>query len=259
MSDLILTEILDQIATITLNRPEKLNALTLQSWRLLGETMRTLSGQAELRCIIIKGAGERAFSPGNDISEFETERASVEQATAYGQVMCQTLQAFRECPVPIVAQIRGICVGGGLEIAAMCDLRICSRSSRFGAPINRLGLVMAYGELQGLMELGGAALARELLLEGRIINADEAYEKNIITRIVSDDKLDSEVGATARRIAAGAPLVARWHKKFIRRLADPTPLSNDEIAEGYACFGTEDYQIGYHAFLEKTEPAFKGR
>jgi enoyl-CoA hydratase/carnithine racemase len=155
--------------------------------------------------------------------------------------------------------IKGICVGGGMELACLCDLRICGTSSRFGAPINKLGLVMAYPEIQALIELVGRAIALEILLEGRVFGAEEAFRKGLVTRVVADDQVEQESYATARRIAAGAPLVARWHKKFARRLADPAPLSEAELDEGFACFDSEDFRIGYRAFLAKQTPEFRGR
>lgn len=259
MSDTILMHRDGPIATVVLNRPEKLNALTKPMWQRLGETISSLSSDDSVRCIVVRGAGDKAFAPGNDISEFENERSNVEQARTYGAIMHRTLAALAQCRQPLVAMIKGICVGGGLEIAANCDLRICGTSSRFGAPINKLGLVMAHAELQGLLQLVGRATALEILLEGRIFDAHEAKHKGLVTRIVADDEVEQEAYATARRIADGAPLVARWHKKFAARLADPRPLSDAERDEGYACFGTEDFAIGYRAFLAKTKPVFKGR
>jgi enoyl-CoA hydratase len=217
------------------------------------------AGDPTVRCLVLRGAGEASFSPGNDIAEFERERSDVERARAYGADIARTLETLRACPTPLVSLIRGICVGGGLEIAAMCDIRICGASSRFGVPINRLGLVMAVPELKGLMDLVGRATALEILLEGRVFGAEEAFQKRLVTRIVPDDRVEAEAYATARRIADGAPLVARWHKKFARRLEDPTPLCPEELDEGYACYGTEDFRTGYRAFLEKRKPVFKGR
>ena len=141
----------------------------------------------------------------------------------------------------------------------MCDLRICAAGSRFGVPVNRLGLVMAYGEMRGLMMLVGRAAALEIVLEGRVFGAEEAREKGLVNRVVADDKVIDEAYATARRIADGAPLAARWHKRFINSLGDPTALSEAEQDESYACFDTEDFRIGYRAFLGKTKPVFKGR
>ena len=247
------------LVTVVLNRPEKLNALTKTMWSRLGEVMSALSIDETVRCIIVRGAGERAFSPGNDISEFETDRANAEQAAAYGALMHRALEAFKGCPHPIVAMIYGVCVGGGLEIAGLCDIRICGVSSRFGIPISKLGLVMAYPEISALAALVGRPTALEILLEGRIFDAEEARDKGLVTRVVADGEVEKEALAAARRIAAGAPLVHRWHKKFLNRLGDPTPLSQAELAEGFACYDTEDFQIGYKAFLEKQKPLFKGR
>lgn len=247
------------IATVTLNRPHKLNALTKPMWQRLGDVFLELGADEALRCIVFRGAGEKSFAPGNDISEFESERSNVPQAREYGAIMHRTLRAIDDCPVPTVALIHGICVGGGLELAGLCDIRICGESSRFGAPINKLGLVMAYPEVNALVKLVGPAVALEILLEGRVFDAAEAKDKGIVTRVVPDAQVDEAAYESARRIADGAPLVARWHKQFIRRLAEPEPLSPEELDEGYACFGTEDFQIGYQAFLAKEKPRFQGR
>lgn len=259
MSEPILVRRDGAIATVVLNRPEKLNALTKPMWRRLGEVFEELAADETLRCIVIRGAGDQAFAPGNDISEFESERSNVEQARAYGRVMQRTIEAVAGCRHPVVAMIQGICVGGGLEIAALADLRICGESSRFGVPIKNLGLVMTHGEIAALIGLCGRAAALEILLEGRIFDAAEAKEKGLVTRIVPDGRVEEEAYACARRIAEGAPLVARWHKKFARRLADARPLTDVERDEGYACFGTADFREGVAAFLAKRKPDFKGR
>jgi enoyl-CoA hydratase len=255
----ILTERDGDIATVVVDRPAKLNAMTKTLWQSLGEAFDALSADDSVRCVILRGAGEKAFSPGNDIAEFRTDRSNVEQARAYGAIMHRTLSSLSNCRHPIVAMIHGICVGGGLEIAAMCDLRICGESSRFGVPIKNLGLVMAHAELDGLVRLAGPAVALEILLEGRVFGAREAFEKGLVTRVVADDRVTEEAVETARRIADGAPLVARWHKQFVKRAMDPAPLSPEERDEGFACFGTEDFRTGYQAFLDKVKPEFKGR
>jgi len=259
MTETILVEGSGDVVTVVLNRPEKLNALTRTMWQRLGEAFEALSARDEVRCIILRGAGTKAFAPGNDISEFASERSNVEQARAYGEVMRRTIEAIGNCRHPVVAQIHGICVGGGLEIAGLADIRICGASSRFGVPINKLGLVMAYAEIGSLIALAGEANALEILLEGRVFDAAEAKDKGLVSRVVPDEQVEAEARATARRIADGAPLVARWHKKFARRLRDSTPLTDAEYLEGFDCFGTEDFQIGYKAFLAKEKPAFKGK
>ena len=247
------------IATVTLSNPGKLNALTKPMWMRVGELMRELSGDETVRCIVLRGDGEQAFAAGADISEFESVRADAAQAKQYGEDIAGSMRAVAECRHPTVALIQGACVGGGLELASQCDLRICGESSRFGVPIKNLGLVVAYAEMRGLIDVVGRPTALEILLEGRILGAREAYEKNLVTRVVADDKVVEEGYAMARRVADGAPLVARWHKKFARRLADPRPINDDENAESYACFDTEDFRIGVKAFLAKKKPDFIGR
>jgi len=259
MSRTILVERDGAIVSVILNRPHKLNALVKDMWALLGETMLSLSADNTVRCIVLRGAGERAFSPGNDISEFTSERHDVKSAQAYGQIMRRSIEALAGCRHPIVAMIRGICVGGGLELAALCDIRICGESSRFGVPINKLGLVMTYDELSGLLNLVGRARTLEILLEGRIYGAVEARDMGLVQRVVDDAAVTGQAYETALRIASGAPLVARWHKKFISRLEKPKAISAEERKEGFACFGTSDFQEGYQAFLSKRQPYFRGR
>ncbi|MEM8951246.1 MAG: enoyl-CoA hydratase-related protein [Pseudomonadota bacterium] len=246
-------------ATVTLNQPAKLNAISLDMWDRLGEVFHELDQDLDLRCIILRGAGEKAFSVGADISEFEEHRSSAEQAKAYGKRTHGAMENIVACRHPVIAHIDGLCVGGGLELATTADLRICSERSRFGIPIKRLGLVVAYAELAPLIDLIGPSNAKEILLEGEIFGASRAYDMGLINRVVSDDGLDEEIAATAERIAEGAPLVARWHKKFTRRLLSPEPLSETEADESYACFATEDFRIGRDAFLAKKKPAFTGR
>jgi enoyl-CoA hydratase/carnithine racemase len=259
MSDLILIERAGPIVTVVLNRPEKLNALTKAMWQELGSVIDALSADDAVRCVLLRGAGEKAFSPGNDISEFESERGNKAQAIEYGRAMHGTARSLSSCRHPLVAQIHGVCVGGGLEIAALCDIRICGESSRVGAPIKNLGLVLAYPEMAPLVRVAGADIALEILLEGRIFGAAEAKEKRLVTRVVPDADVAAEALATAQRIAEGAPLAARWHKKFAHRLADPGPITASEHDECFDCFDTEDFRRGYAAFLAKRKPDFVGR
>jgi enoyl-CoA hydratase/carnithine racemase len=246
-------------ATVTLANPERMNALDTTMWRELEKAFVTLSADDGLRCVILRGAGDKSFAAGADVAEFATVRSNRAQAVDYARVTHPALQAVARCIHPVVAQIHGACVGGGLEIASMCDMRICGESSRFGIPIKRLGLVVSYHELAGLIALVGSAAALEILLEGRVFGAAEALAKGLVTRVVPDAEVAGEVGAAVSRIVEGAPLVARWHKRFVRRLADQKPITDDEMNECYACFDTEDFRIGYQAFLEKRKAAFTGR
>jgi enoyl-CoA hydratase/carnithine racemase len=249
----------DQIATVTLNNPDKLNALNLAMWKRLGEVMRELDADTALRCVVLRGSGEKAFAAGADIAEFEKTRNNSRNGKKYGNVLEVTMGALARCRHPMVAMIQGACVGGGLEIVSQCDLRICGASSRFGIPIAKLGLVVGYGEMKGLIDLIGRAAALQILLEGRVFGAVEAKDMGLVNRIVPDDKVEEESMAAARRIAEGAPLVARWHKKFARRLAQARPLGRSERDEAYACYDTEDFKIGVKAFLSKRKPEFKGK
>lgn len=247
------------VATVALNNPQRLNALNKPMWARLGEVMRELSADDALRCVVLRGAGEKAFAAGADIAEFAHERANTRQAKGYGNLIHDTMQSVASCKHPTVAMIRGACVGGGLEIAACCDMRICGTSSRFGVPINKLGLTMGYGELAGLLALVGRAVALEILLEGRVFDAAEALQKRLVNRVVADDQVEAESYTAAGRIAAGAPLVARWHKQFIERLTVRADVPPQEWDEGFACFDTADYREGVAAFLGKRTPKFSAK
>ncbi len=257
--DLVRVQRQDAVARVTLDHPDKLNAVNNAMWERLGSLFTELDADASLRCVIIAGAGERAFSVGADISEFEENRSTVERARRYAKFVHGALGRIAGCRHPVIAEVRGLCVGGGLELACCCDLRIAGEGARFGIPVKRLGLVVAYTELQPLVELVGPASAMEILLEGQVFGAKRAYDMGLVNRVVPDGEVTAEVDATAARICEGAPLVARWHKKFTRRLMRPEPLSADELDESYTCFGTEDFQTGYQAFLAKTKPEFQGR
>jgi len=248
-----------EVATLVLDNPGKLNAIDLAMWRQLAENMANLSVDRSIRCVVIRGAGNEAFAAGGDLEEFVTDRATLDQALHYHGQVALALQAIDNCPHPTVALIQGACIGGGLEIAGVCDFRICGQSARFGAPINRLGFSMYPGEMEGLLRLAGPAVMKEILLEGRILTSAEAYAKGLVTRVVADDETENEAYATAKRICAGAPLVAGWHKQWIRRLLDGKPLSDEEKAASFAFLDTEDYREGLAAFLEKRKPAFTAR
>ncbi len=250
-------------ATVVLNRPEKLNALNKPMWRGVGSAFTAANADETLRSVVLRGAGDKALGPGADIKEFETERANAAQAAEYGTVMHQTMDAIRTCRHPVVTRMKGLCIGGALELALVTDIRIAGEGARFGIPVNRLGLVMAYAEIEALVALVGRSSALEILFEGRVFGAAEAKEKGLVNRVVPDDAVDREVADTVDRINAGAPLVNRWHKRFAGRivggLGGGAPLSESEQAESFACFNTADFRAGVAAFLAKETPVFEGK
>lgn len=245
------------IATVTINNPEKRNALTFAAWERLRDVIVELEADNDLRCVLVMGAGDH-FAAGADISEFPALRMNSDQAEVYGALVADTLDKFANLKHPTVAVIRGACTGGGLEIACCCDLRIAADTARLGIPINRLGHAFAYPEMAAALSAIPAPVVLELLLEGRVFDADEAYAKGMLTRIVANDLLDEEANAVAQRIAKGAPLASRGSKKFLRRLMRPEPLTDAEIQSGYALCDSEDYKEGVRAFLAKEKPDFKG-
>ncbi|MCP5267676.1 MAG: enoyl-CoA hydratase/isomerase family protein [Zoogloeaceae bacterium] len=254
----IFSSVTGHIATVTIANPGKLNAVDLGMWQQLESTIRHHSEDDSLRCIVIRGEGRDAFAAGGDLEEFLTARNTVDRAMHYHDCVGKALKAIADSPQPTVAMIHGACIGGGLEIAGQCDLRIAGESARFGAPINRAGFSMYPEEMAGLLRLVGPAVVLEILLEGRILSATEALQKGLISRIVADARLEDEVQAAGKRICDGAPLVARWHKQWVRRLEQSTPLTEQELRDSFGFLTTEDYREGLAAFLQKRKPDFKG-
>jgi len=246
------------VATVTLSHPGKLNAINVAMWEQLCATFSVLSLNHDLRCVIVRGAGEN-FAAGADIEEFPRTRSTIEQGIHYHQeIIAPALQAIAECLHPTIAAIEGVCVGGGLEIACACDLRIAAPTARFGIPINRLGFPLASGELQGLLQLIGKARALEILLEGRMFDAAEAKDKGLLQRIAGD--VHAAAQESAARIAAGAPLAARLNKQLIRRLMPAVaPLDQHELDSAFSFLASDDYHEGVQSFLDKRAPIFTGK
>jgi enoyl-CoA hydratase len=249
----------DQIAVLTLNRPAQLNAMGLKDWVQLEAAVEATKQEHDLRCLIVTGAGGKAFCAGGDIKEFHEKRSNAAQAADYATIMMRALKRLDRISIPSMAMINGLCVGGGLEIAMFCDLRYASTQSRFGVPIKHLGFSFGYDELERLITLIGYSNALELLYEGRLIDANEAEKKGLINKHVSPDHLSEHCLKVAQSICAGAPLAASMHKKSAQRLLSPIPLTSDEYNEPLNTCDSEDYQEGVRAFLEKRRANFAGR
>jgi enoyl-CoA hydratase/carnithine racemase len=246
------------VAHIALSHPGRMNAITVAMWQELEQCFATLAADTSLRCIVIGGEGGH-FAAGADIREFPQARRDTASVVHYHRrIIAPALRAIEQCPHPVVARIEGVCVGGGLEIACQCDLRIAAQSARLGAPINRLGFPMAPDEMRGVLKVAGRPVALELLLEGRILQADEACAKGLLTRVVPDGELDAEVERCVGRIEAGAPLAARWNKRIAERLSHDEPLREAEYDRFFSYAESRDHQEGVRAFLAGEAPTFTG-
>jgi len=246
------------VATLWLNRPARRNAFDLAMWGRLGDLASDLAKEDDLRCLVLRGRGG-AFAAGADISEFPERRYSAAQAADYAADMDRATEAIADFPAPTLAVIEGPCVGGGLELAVQCDLTLAGAGARLGIPINRIGHCLPYPAMIALVELAGRATTMEILLEGRIFTAEEALAKGLVTRVVADDALEAEAAATVKRIAAGAPLAARWHKRLAKKALRPETLSAEDWREPLKSCDTADYREGIRAFLAKDKPVFRGK
>lgn len=247
------------VAFVTLSHLGRLNAITVAMWKSIGDIFTRLARQDQLRCVILRGDGGN-FAAGADISEFPRERADHAGVINYHtRILAPALTAVARCPHPVVAQIEGVCVGGGLELASQCDLRIAGRSARFGVPINRLGFPMAPDEMRGLLALVGRAVTLEILLEGRVFDADEAMAKGLLTRVLPDDEVAADVLHCARRLEQGAPHAARINKQTAALLSETSaPLSEPELHALFDYAETSDHREGVEAFLAGRPPVFTG-
>jgi enoyl-CoA hydratase len=259
MTDPVQVERRDDIAIVSIHRTEKRNALRQEDWIAVGDAVESLGDEDNLRCIILRGAGEEAFCAGADITNFEAERSDRRKVKAYEKATDRAFLAVRNSRLPVIAMIHGFCIGGGFELALAADLRISGESGRFGVPAKNIGLFLGYHLIQYLADAGGRAVAAEILLEGRILSAEEAVSKNLLTRVVPDAELEEEVMKAARRIADGAPLSHRFHRAALTRLADPRPLSRAELEAQFDYADSEDYIAGYNAFKAREKPKFRGR
>ena len=261
MSDHILVERADGIATVTINRPQMRNAVSLAMWTAIGEQMQALAKDDAVRAIVIRGAGTDAFASGADISEFKENRKDTETALHYNQQTEAAYRSIRNCPKPTVAMIFGYCMGGAMALAMACDLRFAAEGSKFGIPAARLSIIYGLDPVHQLVDLVGPAYAKDILFSARTVEADEALRIGFIQRLVPAAQLEAHTREYLGKVANNAPLSIRGTKTQVRAIFEGiTDRHRAELAElGLETFNSQDYKEGTSAFLEKRAPRFQGR
>ncbi len=249
------------VGTILLDHPERLNAISRTMWGEMRDAANELAGDHEVRVVVIRGAGERAFAAGADISQFSDERADADANTAYDDTTAAAHAALTNMPKPLIALIHGYCIGGGLAVALTADIRVAAQDAQFTIPAARLGLGYGTDGIGALVRLVGPSAAKRIFFLADRFDADEAVQMGLINKVVPKAELDDAVAAWCELIAANAPLtiraakaaVAQWQKPESQRDFGPV---RQLIAE---CFDSADYQEGVDAFMNKRPPKFTGR
>ena len=254
-------EVRDGVARLTLNQPQKLNAMSFDMWSALPELVARATADDSVRAIAVAGAGDKAFCSGADISQFGEKRSSENAVAAYEEAVRGGLAALAECEKPTLALIRGICFGGGLALAMSCDLRLAQQGARFSIPAAKLGLGYAYSNLDFLVRRIGLGAAADIFYSARQFDGAEAQRLGLAQHVWPQTSFEDEANAYLTRLAANAPLTLRALAVSFRELAKPEALRHRARADAAvaACFASEDYQEGRRAFAEKRAPQFKGR
>lgn len=251
----------NKVSTITINRPRFHNSITADMWTELSHMLKKIDHESETRCIIITGAGDKAFSAGADIQEFQTERIDSTSGQYYNEKVDYLLQTIRTLKTPIISMINGIAAGGGCEISVACDLRIASSNCRIGIPVARLGITIGHTEMKSLVELVGRSTALYILLSARLLNSEEALRVGLVNQIVSPEELETVTVELAEEIAELAPLSHSVNKETLNQIytiPNLEELSEEQKSLPLNQFDTSDYKEGFNAFLEKRKPNFQG-
>jgi enoyl-CoA hydratase len=257
----ILQNVADGVGVITFNNAEKRNAMSLDMWEGLGHALVELRDDPDVRVVILIGAGDKAFVSGADISQFEKTRHNAEASEEYSRKSAAQRALLADYPKPIIACIRGFCLGGGMQVAMAADIRIASENSQFGIPAAKLGIAYGYDGLKHLVSLVGPSWARLLMYTGMRIDSAEALRIGLVDRVVPDAELWNATSEIARTISGNAPLAIKAAKITIAQvLKDPDKRDMDAIRQiGTDCMDSEDFREGRRAFMEKRKPQFHGR
>jgi enoyl-CoA hydratase len=257
----ILKRVIDGIGVITFNNPDKRNAMSLEMWEGFGEALTALRDDETVRVVILRGAGGKAFVSGADISQFEKTRHNAAASEQYAKRSAAQRALLADFPKPTIACIEGFCLGGGMQVAMLADIRLAAHGSQFGIPAARLGIAYGYDGLKHLVSLVGPSWARLLMYTGMRIESAEALRIGLVERLFPIDELWGETMAIAHAISENAPLAIKAAKITIAQvLKDESQRDMDAIkAIGHACMDSADFREGRQAFMEKRKPRFQGR
>jgi enoyl-CoA hydratase len=247
-----------RVAIITINRPDKRNALNIKTREEGAAVMEELRADDSVGVVVITGAGDKAFIAGADIAEFAGRTALTQRAVMVSRSLFNAIDTF---PKPIIAMVNGYCLGGGCEVALACDIRIASENASFGQPEINLGIIPGGGGTQRLTRLVGEGKAMEMILTGEIIDARTAFAIGLVNHVVPLDQLEAKTMEIANRIADKGPIAVSLAKEAVK-IASRSNLDEGlrrEVDLFALCFSTEDKDEGVNAFLEKRKPAFKGK
>jgi enoyl-CoA hydratase len=257
----ILQSVAEGVGIVTFNNPEKRNAMSIEMWEGLGSALIELRDDPDVRVVIMTGAGDKAFMSGADISQFEKNRHNAQASEEYGKRSDAQRALLANYPKPTIASIQGFCLGGGMQIAMLADIRIAAENSQFGIPAAKLGIAYGYEGLKHLVSLVGPSWARLLMYTGMRIDSAEALRIGLVDRRVPDAELWNATSDIARTISGNAPLAVKAAKITIAQvLKDPDQRDVAAIkAIGTACMDSEDFREGRRAFMEKRKPRFTGQ
>jgi enoyl-CoA hydratase/carnithine racemase len=253
----ILAEVKDGVGRVVFNQPEKRNAMSIAMWDGMGTALDAFAADSAVRCVVLEGAGGKAFVSGADISQFEKSRSDAEAQKAYNAMTSVGRKKLAEFPKPVIAKIQGFCMGGGLGIAMSCDLRIAGAGSEFGIPAAKLGIAYGFDMVTHLVQLVGPSEAHMILMTGDRFPAEEALRVGLINRLVPAEELDAVVGKLTATLAANAPLSLLANKRTVRAVLSGGDMAETEAAQ-LRCFDSADYREGRRAFMEKRKPVFTG-